>query len=89
MYSYTILDSENFQVRVSVDEFRGSEYLSIRKYYMDFDGEWAPTKDGISVPLTIDTTTNLFKAIANILSQAETNDILHYAISRLSSETVL
>ena len=38
------------QVRLTISTFRGIEYLSVRKYYLDFDEEWKPTKDGISMP---------------------------------------
>ena len=31
------------QVRVTVNTFRGVEYLHVRKYYMDFTEEWKPT----------------------------------------------
>ena len=35
------------QVRLTINEFRGIEYLHLRKYYLDFDGDFKPTKDGV------------------------------------------
>ena len=33
------------QVKLTVNEFRGTEYLHLRKYYLDFDGDFKPSKD--------------------------------------------
>lgn len=43
----------NMIVRVSKNEFRGNEYIDIRKYYQADDGEWRPTKKGISLSLDV------------------------------------
>lgn len=59
------------QVRMTVSEFMGNHYLGIREYYLDFDEEWKPTRNGMSFPYNLDTTTNMFQAFTNILSRAE------------------
>ncbi|MBN2802918.1 MAG: transcriptional coactivator p15/PC4 family protein [Deltaproteobacteria bacterium] len=37
------------QVRVGVKEFKGKSYIDIRIYYMDDQGDWKPTKKGVSL----------------------------------------
>lgn len=65
-------DSEKcFQYRVTVSEFRGVQYLGIRKYFLSFEGTWEPTKEGATIPLTIDGTLRLFLALSELLSEAE------------------
>jgi hypothetical protein len=59
------------QVRMTVSEFRGNHYLGLREYFLDFEGDWLPTKNGMSFPYNIDTTTNMFQAFTSILSRAE------------------
>lgn len=59
------------EIRVTINEFRGSQYIHIRKYFMDFYGDWVPTKDGISMPLNISCTLSLFLALSEIMSEAE------------------
>lgn len=59
------------QVRMTVSEFLGNHYLGLREYYLDFSGDWLPTKNGMSFPYNLDTTTNMFQAFTNILSRAE------------------
>ncbi len=77
--------AKNTQIRLTVSMFNDIEYLSIRKYYQDFDENWLPTPDGVSFPISIDNSVNLFKAISDILSLAETDLILNEAISKLRS----
>ena len=41
--------SSTEKVCFSVSEFKGSEYVNIRIYFEADDGEWRPTKKGITV----------------------------------------
>jgi len=36
-------------VKVSLTEFKGRQYVEVRTYYMADDGEWKPTKKGITL----------------------------------------
>jgi len=64
------------QIRLVVNSFRGVEYLHLRKYYMDFEGEWQPSSEGIAIPLDISNSVELFTGLTEILSLAESKDIL-------------
>ena len=48
----------------------------MRKYYLDFEEEWKPTRDGISMPLDFDNSRNLFVGLVEILSLAESKEII-------------
>lgn len=69
-------ESNTSQVRLVVNNFRGKEYLHLRKYYLDFDGEWHPTPQGIAIPLEVESSIELFKGIAEIMSLAESRDAI-------------
>ena len=69
-------ETKNEQIRLSVKEFRGIEYLSLRKYYQDYDEEWRPTKDGINMPLDFCNSRELFSGLEEILSLAESKQII-------------
>ena len=71
------------QVRLTISTFRGIEYLSVRKYYLDFEEEWKPTRDGISMPLDFDNSRNLFVGLVEILSLAESKEIIEEHFSDL------
>tara|TARA_B100000287_G_scaffold411498_1_gene441036 strand:+ start:639 stop:941 length:303 start_codon:yes stop_codon:yes gene_type:complete len=64
------------KVFLSINTFRDVEYLSIRKYYQDFDEQWKPSKEGVSMALDFDNSKNLFDGLVEILSLSEVKDIL-------------
>ena len=39
------------QIRLTINTFRDVEYLHLRKYYLDFDGDFKPSKDGVAMKL--------------------------------------
>jgi hypothetical protein len=69
-------EEKNIQVRLSVNTFRDIEYLHLRKYYLDFDEEWKPSKEGIAMELDFNNSRELFAGLVEILSLAEAKDIL-------------
>ena len=69
-------DVKDIQIRLTVNTFRGVEYLHLRKYYMDFEGDWAPSVEGVAMPLSFDNSRELFSGLVEILSLAESKEIL-------------
>jgi len=69
-------EDKHIEVRLSIKEFRGIEYLHLRKYYQDFDEEWKPSTEGISMPLDFDNSRNLFIGLTEILSLAESKEVI-------------
>ena len=72
-----IAENRHGQFRVTLNEFRGKEYLHIRKYFQNFEGEWQPTKEGFSIELSINGSLVLFDALFCILSKSEGKEVLH------------
>ncbi len=77
---YEKLISENAdgteQVKLTINEFRGVEYMHLRKYYLDFEGDFKPSKDGVAMPLDFQNSRALFEGLVEILSLAEAKGIL-------------
>ena len=71
------------KIFVMINTFRGTEYLHIRKYYLDFNEEWKPTKDGIAMPLDFDNSRELFSGLVEILSLAEAKNVIEEHFSDL------
>ena len=69
-------EQKETQIRVVVSTFRGIEYLHLRRYYLDFDEEWKPSPEGIAMPLDFDNSRELFRALTEILSLAESKSII-------------
>lgn len=74
------------QIRLTVNIFRDVEYLHLRKYFLSFDDEWQPTKDGVSFPLSMENSRELFEGLTEILSLAETKDIIEKYFKTLISD---
>ena len=77
---YEKIVSENVngteQIRLTINEFRGVEYIHLRKYYLDFEGDFKPSKDGVAMPLDFENSKALFEGLVEILSLAEAKQIL-------------
>lgn len=69
-------DVKNLQLRVTISEFKDVEYLHIRKYFLSYEGEWVPSLEGVSMPISIDNIVKLTDALLDICSTAEGTDLL-------------
>lgn len=56
-------------VRIALTEFRKRQYIEIRTYYMAEDGEWRPTKKGIT--LSPDLMREVYNALATALKELD------------------
>jgi hypothetical protein len=57
-----------------VSEFKGKNYANIRIYYEDDEGEWKPTKKGVTVSL--DTFSEFKENIEGLESYLRENNLL-------------
>jgi len=69
-------DIKHEQVRLTVSEFRGVEYLGVRKYYMSFDEEWCAGNEGVTIPLSLDNSRALFEGLIKVLALAESQELI-------------
>ena len=69
-------EARHEKIYLTVNTFRDVEYISLRKYFQDFDEEWKPTRDGIAMPLDFDNSRGLFEALVEILSLSEVKGVL-------------
>lgn len=82
---YEKIISENMekgsQLRLVVNEFRGVQYLHLRKYFLSYDEGFVPTKEGASMPATIAGIYALLDGLIEICSYEESIDAItkHFA----------
>lgn len=77
------------QVRLTLNEFRGVEYLHLRKYYQDFDESWKPSNEGVAMPLDLSNSKELFAGLVEILSLAEARDVIEEHFSDLIKDVYI
>lgn len=81
---YENLD-KGYQYRLTVSEFRDQEYLHVRKYFLTYEGDWIPSKEGASIACTISNTYALLDGLLDVVSKSEGVDsILEHLENRIS-----
>ena len=76
-------EEKHTQIRLTINPFRGIEYLHLREYYMDFEEEWKPSNEGMAMPLDFNNSRELFCGLVEILSLAESKEIIEEHFSDL------
>ena len=69
-------EAKHEKIYLTVNTFREVEYISLRKYFQDFDEEWKPSKEGINTPLDFENSKLLLDWLLESLSISEVKDIL-------------
>jgi hypothetical protein len=87
VYYRVVHETNDKQVRLVVNEFRDVEYLHLREYYLDFDEQWLPSNKGVSMPLTFENSRELFAGLLEILSLAESKDLIIEHFKELLEKT--
>lgn len=70
-------DEKGFQYKLTVSEFREVQYLHVRKYFLSYEGEYVPTKEGASIPATIQNIFALLDGLIEICSKEESLDVIN------------
>lgn len=71
---------KGYQVRLVVNEFREVIYFQLRKYFLSYEGEWIPSREGISVPASIENIKSVLDGLLEICAKAEGTEVIeHYA----------
>ena len=69
IYEKVIQETDTEQVRLVINTFRETEYL-------DFEEEWKPSRDGITMPIDFTNTRNLLAGMLEIVSLAESKEVI-------------
>ena len=78
LYEKLIFENEEkgFQYKLTVREFRDVQYLHVRKYFLSYEGEYVPTKEGASIPATIQNIFALLDGLIEICANEESVDVI-------------
>lgn len=63
--------TEDKAIKITVNEFRGQDYIHIREYMLDGDtGRWFPTKKGLALkPENVDMAAHLLEKAGEIVAK--------------------
>jgi len=79
---------KGFQVRLVVNDFKEVTYLQLRKYFLSYEGDWIPSREGVSIPASLQNIYSLLDGLFDICSTAEGHEIIeNYARQLLEKPT--
>jgi hypothetical protein len=69
---------KGFQVRLVVNDFKEVTYIQLRKYFLTYEGDWQPSREGISIPASIENIHSLLYGLLDICSKAEGEQVIKH-----------
>lgn len=78
LYKKVIYDNPDkfYQLNLTVSEFREKFYVNIRKYFQSFEGDFIPSKEGISMEASISNVLSLLDGIIDIVAKEEAIELI-------------
>jgi hypothetical protein len=74
---------KGFQVKLVVNDFREVTYIQLRKYFLTYEGDWQPSKEGISIPASIENIHSLLYGLLDICAKAEGEEVIKFFYSEI------
>lgn len=69
---------KGFQVKLVVNDFREITYIQLRKYFLTYEGDWQASKEGISIPASIENIHSLLYGLLDICAKAEGEEVIKH-----------
>lgn len=64
-------EAKAYQLRLVVNEFRGVQYIHLRKYFLTYEGEYQASKEGVSMEAGLSNIYSLLDGLLEIVSHEE------------------
>lgn len=74
---------KGFQVKLVVNEFRDTTYFQLRKYFLSYEGEWLASREGISIPASLENIYAVLDGLLDICSKAEGEEVIKKYADRI------
>lgn len=77
-YQKLVYDNQDkfYQLRLVVNEFRGKQYVHIRKYFQTYEGDYQASREGISMEASIGNILSLLDGLMEIVSKEEAAEMV-------------
>ena len=77
-YEKVIYHNEDkfYQLMLTVSEFRDKYYINIRKYFQSYEGDFVPSKEGVSMEASLENIYALLDGLFDIVSKGEAEEII-------------
>ena len=73
LYEKLVYDNQDkfYQLRLVVNEFRGKQYVHVRKYFQTYEGDYQASREGISMEASMGNILSLLDGLLEIVSKEE------------------
>lgn len=77
-YEKTIYENIDkfYQLKLTVSEFREKHYINIRKYFQSYEGDFVPSREGVSMEASFENIYALLDGLFDIVSRGEAREIV-------------
>lgn len=85
-YEKTIYENEAkfYQLKLTVSEFRDKYYINIRKYFQSYEGDYVPSREGVSMEASMENIYALLDGLFDIVSQGEASEVVQRYADKIS-----
>lgn len=79
LYEKIIYENEPkaYQLKLVVNEFRGVQYVHIRKYFLSYEGEYIASREGISMEASMHNILSLLEGLIELCSKEEASQAIN------------
>jgi hypothetical protein len=67
---------KGYQIKLVVNEFREVIYIQLRKYFLSYEGDWIPSREGVSIPASIQNIQAMLDGLLDICANNEAEEIV-------------
>ena len=77
---------KGYQIRLVVNEFREVIYIQLRKYFLSYEGDWVPSREGVSIPASFENIRAMLDGLLDICASAEGEELITEYYSRIDKK---
>lgn len=70
-------DDKFYQLRLVANEFRGKQYIHIRKYFQTYEGDYQASREGVSMEASIVNILTLLDGLLELVSKEEETSLIN------------
>lgn len=74
---------KGFQVKLVVNDFREVTYIQLRKYFLTYEGDWQASREGVSIPASIENIHSLLYGLLDICAKAEGEEVIKFFYDKI------
>lgn len=73
LYEKLIYDNQDkfYQLRLVANEFKGKQYVHVRKYFQTYEGDYQASREGVSMEASISNILSLLDGLIELVSKEE------------------